>query len=189
MARKTASVPRVCPPPQSPLSDPKERNLLVRPSGATPTQLIPAPQVTPTPQCGPRSSRPARSTANVSLATSTVSLQPSARTASASWCSSSGRSALATQADRCRAIWLPGSPARNPACSTARRAAAPSTPIVSVSRIVPVTPGPRALPSSVPSVATRATSVLLLPPSTASTAGSVPPPPPHPPPPPPPPPP
>src|SRR5262245_54705383 len=44
-----------------------------RPSGATPTQLMPAPQTTATPQ--PRS-LPARSRANVSLPTSSRSAQP-----------------------------------------------------------------------------------------------------------------
>src|SRR3954465_10054979 len=54
------------PPPQSPLIAPRDRKRDWRPSGATPTQLIPAPHTTATPQ--PRSV-PARSTANVSLPT------------------------------------------------------------------------------------------------------------------------
>ena len=57
---------------------------VVRPSGATPTQLMPAPQVTPTPQCGARAGRrPARSTANVSLTTAWCRSSPAACSASA----------------------------------------------------------------------------------------------------------
>ncbi len=71
-AHHSASPPSWPPPPQSPLISPRARNRVVSPPGATPTQLIPAPQTTPTPQCAPESSRPARSTANVSLTTDTV---------------------------------------------------------------------------------------------------------------------
>jgi len=140
---------------------------VVRPSGATPWQLIPAPQVTATPQGRPRGvSRPARSTANVSLATTVVVLHPAAVIIAASRSSSSGRSALAMQATAAPATGHPGG-------SPASCAAAPITaPIAaSTSGVGNVrTPGPRPLASSVPSAATRAMSVLLFPPSMARTA-------------------
>src|SRR5499427_8091338 len=56
IAHHSAALPSPCPPPQSPVVSPSARNPVLRPSGATPTQLMPAPQVTATPQCG--SARP-----------------------------------------------------------------------------------------------------------------------------------
>ena len=77
------------------------------------------------------------------------------------------------QAMVCRAIGVPAARAR-PACSPASPAAW-ATIVASIATVRPEsfggTPGPRALPSSVPSAATSATSVLLFPPSMASTAG------------------
>ena len=61
------------PPPQSPEIGPTAGNRVIRPSGATPEQLMPNPQTTPTPQSR---SVPARSTANVSLRTSRSSRDP-----------------------------------------------------------------------------------------------------------------
>ena len=100
-----SACPSPRPPPQSPLSAPKARNRVVRPSGATPTQLMPAPQVTAMPQGRSPSPgvRPARSTAKVSLATADVWDQPWRWIAAVSMASSSGRSAPARQADVCRA--------------------------------------------------------------------------------------
>src|ERR1700722_909051 len=152
---------------------PSARNPVVRPSAATPTQLMPAPQVTAPPQGRPWGrpggvSRPARRTATVSLATSVVVLQPAAVIRPASRSSSSGRSALAMQATVCAAT---GHPPGRPAS----RAAAPITaPIASSTGGVGNvrTPGPRPPASSDPSAATRAMSVLLFPPSMARTAGS-----------------
>src|SRR6516225_5746387 len=161
------------PPPQSPVSVPSARYLAVRPSGATATQLMPAPQVTATPHgrsASPAASTPARRTANVSLTATADSDQPWRRSAAVSSASSSGRSAPARQAEVCRAT--APSP-RTPACEATERTRSPrirmafSTPCSSW-----LAPGPRSDASSVPSAATRATSVLLLPPSMASTAAS-----------------
>src|SRR5215472_10123349 len=155
---------------------PRARYLVTRPSGATPTALMPAPQTTAMPQCGSDpSTRPERRMAKVSLTTVAVSLHPWAWTAVACSASSSGRSALARQATVCRASG-PGGPERDEGCPSKWAAACLTT----ASRISTVwstptscalMPGPRAEASSVPSAATRATSVLLLPPSMASTAG------------------
>jgi len=172
IAHQMASTPRLYPPPQSPLVGPSERNLVIRPSGATPTQLIPAPHVTPTPQCAPESSRPARSTAKVSLATSMELASPRARNPALTSSSSSGRSALATQADTCSATGRPAGAAGTSALPVTRRASEASTSIACSRVSMLGTPGPRALASSVPSAATSAASVLLLPASSASTAGS-----------------
>src|SRR6266566_2128205 len=149
---------------------PRARYLVTRPSGATPTALMPAPQTTATPQCGPGvSGRPERRMAKVSLTTVALSLHPWACTAVACSASSSGRSALARHATVCRASGPPG-----------RLSSWAATCLTTASRISTVwstptswalIPGPRAEASSVPSPATRATSVLLLPPSMASTAG------------------
>ena len=46
IAHHMTSWPRYQPPPQSPVSRPSARNRVVRPSGARPAQLMPAPQVT-----------------------------------------------------------------------------------------------------------------------------------------------
>ncbi|CAM5300853.1 hypothetical protein STENM223S_04245 [Streptomyces tendae] len=84
----------------------------VRPSGRMPTQLMPAPHTTATPRgCQTR----ARRMANVSLRTVTVS-DPARETRAAVSCSSStGRSALAGQAER----WVaPGVPADRRAAVT-----------------------------------------------------------------------
>src|SRR6266702_649550 len=159
---------------------PRARYRVTRPSGATPTALMPAPQTTATPQCGPdpsspstASGRPERRMAKVSLTTVALSLHPWACTAVACSASSSGRSALARQATVCRAS---GPGGRWSSCASSWAAACLTT----ASRISTVwstptscalIPGPRAEASSVPSPATRATSVLLLPPSMASTAG------------------
>src|SRR6266545_1923494 len=156
---------------------PRPRYRVTRPSGATPTALMPAPQTTATPQCGPdpstASGRPERRMAKVSLTTMALSLQPWACTAVACSTSSSGRSALARQATVCLAS---GPSGRWSSCASSWAAACLTT----ASRISTVwstptscalMPGPRAEASSVPSPATRATSVLLLPPSMASTAG------------------
>ena len=143
---------------------------MVRPSGCTPTQLMPAPQVTATPQGRPAGrTSPARSTANVSLATVVLTLQPCAASIAASCSSSSGRSALAMQAMVC--VASAGPPGR-PASRAAALIVAPIA--VSTCWVGNVrTPGPRPLASTVPSAATRAMSVLLFPPSMARTAGSV----------------
>ena len=172
IAHHMTSWPRYQPPPQSPVSRPSARNRVVRPSGARPAQLMPAPQVTATPQAGwPGDGvSPARSTANVSLATAEVSDQPRRRSAAASCSSSSGRSAPARQLEICLAT----SPSEvTPACAAASATISPSI------RMAPSTPwcswlvpGPRTEASSEPSAATSATSVLLFPPSIASTAGS-----------------
>ena len=140
-AHHSASGPRSPPPPQSPLIRPSARNLVVRPSGATPTQLMPAPQVTPMPQCSRApaaagevtSSRPARRTANVSFTTVLVVDQPCAAMSAPSSASSSGRSAPARHADVCRATG-PG-PVR-PACAATARTSSVSTATV-LSRPMP----------------------------------------------------
>src|SRR6266702_4041670 len=150
---------------------PRARNLATRPSGATPTALMPAPQTTATPQCGPGvSGRPERKMAKVSLTTVALSLHPCAWTAVACSTSSSGRSALARQATVCRASAPEG---RSSSCAAACLTTASRISTVwSTPTSWALMPGPRADASSVPSPATRATSVLLLPPSMASTAGS-----------------
>src|SRR3984957_16793563 len=146
---------------------PKARKRVVAPSGPTPTQLMPAPQVTAMPQAGSASAgvRPARSTAKVSLATAAVWVQPWRSIAAVSMASSSGRSAPARQADVCRAT-RPGRPAAVLAISPSRRIASPRP------KSSWLAPGPRSDASTRPSSAISATSVLLLPPSIASTAGS-----------------
>ena len=63
-AADSAASPTSWPPPQSPVIVPSAGKRACRPSGATPTQLMPAPHTTATPQ--PRSV-PARRIANVSL--------------------------------------------------------------------------------------------------------------------------
>ena len=172
IAHHMTSWPRYQPPPQSPVSRPSARNRVVRPSGARPAQLMPAPQVTATPQAGwPGDGvSPARSTANVSLATAEVSDHPRRRSAAASCSSSSGRSAPARQLEMCLATRPPSA---TPAFAASSRTISPSR------RIAPSTPwcswlapGPRSVASSVPSAAMSARSVLLFPPSIASTAGS-----------------
>src|SRR6185437_3329166 len=149
---------------------PRARYLATRPSGATPTALMPAPQTTATPQCGPGvSGRPERKMAKVSLTTVALSLHPCAWTAVACSTSSSGRSALARQATVCRAS---GPSGRWSSCAAACLTTASRISTVwSTPTSWALMPGPRAEASSVPSPATRATSVLLLPPSMASTAG------------------
>ena len=172
IAHHMTSWPRYQPPPQSPVSRPSARNRVVRPSGARPAQLMPAPQVTATPQAGwPGDGvSPARSTANVSLATAEVSDQPRRRSAAASCSSSSGRSAPARQLEICLAT----SPSEvTPAFAAASATISPS---ICMAPLTPwcswFVPGPRTEASSEPSAATSATSVLLFPPSMASTAGS-----------------
>src|SRR5580658_9335216 len=133
---------------------------------------MPAPQTTATPQCGwSVSVRPERRMAKVSLTTVAVGLHACACTAALSSASSSGRSALARQATVCRAIQAgtAGSPACPAACLT--RASRLSA-VWSAPTSCGLMPAPRTEASSVPSFATRATSVLLLPPSMARTAGS-----------------
>src|SRR5690349_16269153 len=134
---------------------------------------MPAPQTTATPQWGSRpSARPARKMANVSLTTVAVALHPWACTAAACSASSSGRSALARQATVCRATQPEGVPGRRSTCAAACLTTASRTSMVwSMPVMCALMPGPRAEASSVPSSATRATSVLLFPPSMASTAG------------------
>src|SRR5215469_2489948 len=134
---------------------------------------MPAPHTTATPQCGSvRSDRPDRRMAKVSLTTVAVGLHPWACTAAACSASSSGRSALARQATVCIAT--------QPEPVRYRRLSWAAACLTTASRISTVwstptswalMPGPRAEASSVPSLATKATSVLLLPPSMASTAG------------------
>ena len=69
-------MPTSWPPPQSPVVQPSAGKPAWRPSGATPTQLIPAPQTIATPQpC----SVPARRTASVSLPTETLLRQAARR--------------------------------------------------------------------------------------------------------------
>src|SRR6266571_2936825 len=160
---------------------PRARYRVTRPSGATPTALMPAPQTTATPQCGPdpsspstASGRPERRMAKVSLTTVALSLHPWACTAVACSASSSGRSALARQATVCRASgpsgrWSSCAPSWAAACLTT---ASRISTVWSTPTSCALMPGPRAEASSVPSLATSATSVLLLPPSMASTAGS-----------------
>src|SRR5581483_8992648 len=176
IACQSTSRPRPWPPPQSPEIVPRARYLVTRPSGATPTALMPAPQTTATPQCGSLpSARPARKIANVSLTTVAVALHPWACTAAACSASSSGRSALARQATVCRAIQPDGDPRtgrRASSCAAACLTTASRTIMVwSMPVVCALMPGPRAEASSLPSSATRATSVLLFPPSMASTAG------------------
>src|SRR5690349_8619311 len=134
---------------------------------------MPAPQTTATPQCGSRpSARPARKMANVSLTTVAVALHPWACTAAACSASSSGRSALARQATVWLATQPEGVPGRRSTCAAACLTTASRTSMVwSMPVMCALMPGPRAEASSVPSSATRATSVLLFPPSMASTAG------------------
>src|ERR1019366_7932937 len=110
IAHHSPARPSPSPPPQSPLIPPRARKRTVRPSGATPTQLMPAPQVTATPQGLAGSVSPALSTANVSLATCVVALQPCAPSISPSSSSSSGRSALAMHATVCPATAGPPAP-------------------------------------------------------------------------------
>src|SRR5690349_19476780 len=152
---------------------PRARYLVTRPSGATPTALMPAPQTTATPQCGSApSTRPERRMAKVSLTTVALSLHPWACTAVACSASSSGRSALARQATVCRASGSEGPAAPRSSCAAACLTTASRISTVwSTPTSCALMPGPRAEASSVPSAATRATSVLLLPPSMASTAG------------------
>src|SRR5689334_12514571 len=155
---------------------PRARYLVTRPSGATPTALMPAPQTTATPQCAPGpstvSGRPERRMAKVSLTTVALSLHPWACTAVACSASSSGRSALARQATVCRASGSEGPAAPRSSCAAACLTTASRISTVwSTPTSCALMPGPRAEASSVPSSATRATSVLLLPPSMARTAG------------------
>src|SRR6202522_723942 len=168
-----AACPRPRPPPQSPLSAPKARKRVVRPSGATPTQLMPAPQVTAMPQGGSPSPgvRPVLSTAKVSLAAAAVRDQPCRPIAAVSIVSSWGRSAPARQADVCRATGPPS--AGRPTWAATAWTIPPSRRIASSRpKSSWLAPGPRSDASTVPSSATSATSVLLFPPSIASTAGS-----------------
>ncbi|RPK69775.1 hypothetical protein EES44_06820 [Streptomyces sp. ADI96-15] len=159
-----ASSARPPPPPQSPEMRPRAGKRAVRPSGSMPAQLMPAPQTTATPRGAASSRRPARRTAKVSLRTSTDAPQPRAAIAAASCSSSTGRSALARQAEtratgRCPAAsW-----AR--ATASARASTAASTPVAGGRK-----PPPRAVPTTSPAAVTTATSVLLLPASMASTA-------------------
>src|ERR1700750_566066 len=155
---------------------PRARYLVTRPSGATPTALMPAPQTTATPQCAPGpstvSGRPERRMAKVSLTTVALSLHPWACTAAACSASSSGRSALARQATVCRANGPEGPEACRSSCAAAcLTTASRMSTVWSTPTSCALMPGPRAEASSVPSSATSATSVLLLPPSMASTAG------------------
>src|SRR5690348_1600784 len=155
---------------------PRARYRVTRPSGATPTALMPAPQTTATPQCAPGpstvSGRPERRMAKVSLTTVALSLHPWACTAAACSASSSGRSALARQATVCRANGPEGPEACRSSCAAACLTTASRISTVwSTPTSCALMPGPRAEASSVPSSATRATSVLLLPPSMARTAG------------------
>src|SRR5690242_7322246 len=155
---------------------PRARYRVTRPSGATPTALMPAPQTTATPQCAPGpstvSGRPERRMAKVSLTTVALSLHPWACTAAACSASSSGRSALARQATVCRANGPEGPEACRSSCAAACLTTASRISTVwSTPTSCALMPGPRAEASSAPSPATKATSVLLLPPSMASTAG------------------
>src|SRR5580698_7857330 len=125
---------------------------------------MPAPHTTAVPQCGSRSCRPARKIANVSLMTVLVGLQPIRRTASASSSSSSGRSALARQAT----VFSTGIPL----LVTCLTSSSSTRTVGSAPASWELIPPPRAEAMSVPSMPTRATSVLLLPPSKARTAAS-----------------
>src|SRR5262245_5327273 len=165
-AHHIASCQRLPPPPQSPEMCPTAANLAVVPSGRRPAQLMPAPHTTATPR---GSSSPARSRAKVSLKTSHDRPQPWTAIACSSASCSTGRSALARQADTCSAT---GPTAVCPAISRARSTsfASPATAAAAPIRSGRKEP-PRAVPRTVPSGPTIATSVLLLPASMASTAG------------------
>ena len=152
--------PEVAAAPQSPVSSPSAGKRAVRPSGATPTQLIPAPQVTATPQ--PRSV-PARRTAKVSLRTRTRLAQPRAAAASCASCSSTGKSTPARKS----------SPASATSCE-APAASSRRSSITSSDRFRPrwcgELAGPRRSAITSPCTPTSARSVFELPPSTASAS-------------------
>ena len=112
--------PMSLPPPQSPEIGPTAGKRVIRPSGATPEQLMPYPQTTPTPQSR---SVPARSTANVSLRTSRSSVTSRIRSQRSIRRSSTGKSAPARQKTP---SWATGirsalSPASTLAAATASR--------------------------------------------------------------------
>ena len=144
---------------------PTAANRTVRPSGSTPVQLMPAPQITAMP---PRAVSPARSSAKVSLTTELERPQPRASIASASRRCSTGRSALARQADTCSTYPPPVAESPDSAATLSTSRARPAT-----AASAPIScgwnPSPRTEPSRWPSAATMATSVLLLPASMAST--------------------
>ena len=71
-----AAMPMSVPPPQSPVMSPSAREPTAATIRRRPTQLIPAPTTTATPQ---PSSAPARSIANVSLATELLEYDPDGR--------------------------------------------------------------------------------------------------------------
>ncbi len=159
-AHHIASCQRCPPPPQSPEMWPTAAKRTGARPGSTPEQLIPAPQTTAMPR---GSSTPARRTAKVSLKTSLESPHPWAATACSSASCSGGRSALAKHA----ATWCTTGPAPSgttPASAHAARTigARPSTAASAPTRWGRKGP-PRAVPTSRPSVAISATSVLLLP--------------------------
>ncbi len=133
------------------------------PSRPSPTALMPAPHTTATPTGSPLSGSPARSSAKVSFPTVTVRAHPRAVISAARATSSAGRSALARYAE----TWSTGPTA--PACASAEAISGSRT---STAGPAPTTggwkPPPRAVPRTLPSVSTKATSVLLLPASMAS---------------------
>ena len=109
--------PRPCPPPQSPLMPPSARYPVVRPSGCDAHAVdARAAGDADRPSAAPperRRCRPGRPAARRTCRwrRRVLSLHPRARSAAASRSSSSGRSALATQAEMCRAASCPAVPA------------------------------------------------------------------------------
>src|SRR5262245_43308403 len=166
-AAQSASGPTSSPPPQSPVIRPSAAKRATRPSSATPTQLMPAPQTRATPQ--PRSV-PVRSTAKVSFATSLRGAQPCSASAFCRVSSSSGRSAPAI-------ITLETSATGRWSTSTPASAAAlwRSVPSTSIEPFTPSLccelPGPLTAESTAPSLRIRARSVFELPPPRPVPAG------------------
>src|SRR3954451_21590958 len=167
-AHHMASCQRLPPPPQSPEMCPTAANLAVVPSGSRPAQLMPAPHTTATPR---GSSSPARSRAKVSLKTSIDRPQPCTAIALSRATCSTGRSALARQAETWSAI---GPEAAGPASTRARSTSgtSPATAVAAPMRSGRKEP-PRDSPRTVPSGPMIATSVLLFPASIASTAAGL----------------
>ena len=162
-AHHIASCQRLPPPPQSPEMCADSGEARGGPSGRTPAQLMPAPQTTATPR---GSSSPARSSAKVSLKTSLVppsrgrrsrTRAPRARSAGRRW---PGRRTRAGPGPRRR-------PGGRPRLVDQRREPATAGP---APRRCGRNDPPRAVPRTVPSAATIATSVLLFPASMARTA-------------------
>src|SRR6476661_789787 len=167
MAARSACRPIQSPPPPSPEISPMAAYRTILPVGETAQQLSPVPQTTPTPH---GRSVPARSTANVSLRSTTRSAQRRACRLRLRRRSSTGRSAPARQSTAASAIGPePGvMPALRQARATvaSRRAKDPSW-----SWGEKLAPRPRAAPSTRPPRLSSTASSFELPPSTASTAG------------------